>query len=184
LKLLVAFTLAAITCCLWASTATAVGPKLTAPTPGLRIVQLREFIAHDNYTLTHQYQDRVANHFGDWQQIVRVRIATEEIQVARVHLAWAKRLLARYWSMLGSVGNWKCIHRFEGSWKDSGDPFWGGLQMDRQFQQTYGTDMLRAYGGYADRWHPYDQMIVAERARRSGRGYYPWPNTARYCGLI
>lgn len=26
--------------------------------------------------------------------------------------------------------------------------------------------------------------VVAERARRSGRGFYPWPNTARECGLI
>ncbi len=29
-----------------------------------------------------------------------------------------------------------------------------------------------------------EQMWVAERAHRSGRGFYPWPNTARYCGLI
>jgi hypothetical protein len=27
-------------------------------------------------------------------------------------------------------------------------------------------------------------MWVAERAYRSGRGFYPWPNTARACGLI
>jgi hypothetical protein len=25
---------------------------------------------------------------------------------------------------------------------------------------------------------------VAERAYRSGRGFYPWPNSARACGLI
>lgn len=182
-KLLV-LTLAVISFGLWASTAAAVGPKLTAPTPGLRIVQLREFIAHDKYTLTHQYQDRIANHFGEWAQIVRVRIATQSVLVARVHLRWSERQLARYWSMLGNVSAWNCIHRYEGAWTDSGDPYWGGVQMDQQFQRTYGSDMLRAYGGLANVWHPYDQMIVAERARRSGRGYYPWPNTARYCGLI
>ncbi len=38
--------------------------------------------------------------------------------------------------------------------------------------------------GTADRWTPVEQMWVAERAHRSGRGFYPWPNTARYCGLI
>jgi hypothetical protein len=27
-------------------------------------------------------------------------------------------------------------------------------------------------------------MWVAERALRAGRGFYPWPNTARMCGLI
>jgi len=31
---------------------------------------------------------------------------------------------------------------------------------------------------------PLEQMWVAERAYRNGRGFYPWPNTARYCGLI
>lgn len=56
--------------------------------------------------------------------------------------------------------------------------------MDVGFQTTYGEDMILKYHGYANKWHPYDQMIVAERARRSGRGYYPWPNTARACGLI
>jgi hypothetical protein len=27
-------------------------------------------------------------------------------------------------------------------------------------------------------------MWIAEKAYRAGRGFYPWPNTARYCGLI
>lgn len=79
---------------------------------------------------------------------------------------------------------WLCIHSHEGAWNDSGDPYWGGLQMDRNFMSTYGSDMIRKYGGYANVWSPLDQMIVAERAYRSGRGFYPWPNTARYCGLI
>lgn len=166
------------------STAEAVGPKLTAPTPGLRIVQLRQFVAHDNFILTHQYQERVINHQGVWKQLGYVRIAHEQISIARVHLAWAKRMLARYWSMLGNVGAWLCIHRYEGSWSDYGDPYWGGLQMDTGFQRIYGGDMLRAYGALANRWHPYDQIIVAQRAHNSGRGYSPWPNTARVCGLL
>jgi len=32
---------------------------------------------------------------------------------------------------------WLCIHRYEGSWRDSGDPYWGGLQMDRGFMHSY-----------------------------------------------
>jgi hypothetical protein len=87
----------------------------------------------------------------------------------------------------GSVGNtsaWECIHSHEGSWTDSGDPFWGGLQMDRGFMETYGADMIRKYGGYANLWSPQDQMIVAQRAYSSGRGYGPWPNTAQICGLL
>ena len=78
---------------------------------------------------------------------------------------------------------WLCIHHYEGSWTDTGDPYWGGLQMDRGFMYSYGRDMLRRYGGFANRWPPLAQMWVAERAWRT-RGFYPWPNTARMCGLI
>jgi len=78
---------------------------------------------------------------------------------------------------------WLCIHRFEGSWSDSGAPYYGGLQMDITFQRHYGGYLLTRKGT-ADRWSPLEQMWVAEHAYESGRGYYPWPNTARYCGLI
>jgi hypothetical protein len=78
---------------------------------------------------------------------------------------------------------WLCIHRYEGAWNDPNPPYYGGLQMDLHFQRTYGLHLLRRKGT-ADRWTPLEQMWVAERAHRSGRGFYPWPNTARYCGLI
>jgi hypothetical protein len=78
---------------------------------------------------------------------------------------------------------WLCIHRYEGNWHDSDDPYWGGLQMDRSFMRSYAPAFLLRRG-WANRWTPLEQMWVAERAHRSGRGYYPWPNTARYCGLI
>jgi hypothetical protein len=78
---------------------------------------------------------------------------------------------------------WRCIHRYEGSWTDAGGPYYGGLQMDLGFQRHYGGYLL-ATKGTADRWTPLEQMWVAARAYRSGRGFYPWPNTARACGLI
>ena len=77
---------------------------------------------------------------------------------------------------------WLCIHRFEGSWSDSGDPYWGGLQMDRGFMRTYAPALLLRRG-LANRWSALEQMWVAERAHRT-RGFYPWPNTARSCGLL
>jgi hypothetical protein len=55
--------------------------------------------------------------------------------------------------------------------------------MDREFMSTYGADMIRKYGGWANLWSPRDQMVVAERAY-AGRGFHPWPNTARMCGLL
>jgi hypothetical protein len=78
---------------------------------------------------------------------------------------------------------WLCIHSHEGAWNDPNAPYYGGLQMDLSFQRTYGPELLRQKGT-ADHWTPLEQIWVAERAYRSGRGFYPWPNTARYCGLI
>jgi hypothetical protein len=76
---------------------------------------------------------------------------------------------------------WLCIHHYEGSWADSSSPYWGGLQMDLSFQQTYGGWLLR-HKGTADHWSPLEQIWVAVRAARS-RGFSPWPNTARDCGV-
>jgi hypothetical protein len=80
-------------------------------------------------------------------------------------------------------GAWRCLQRHEGAWTDPSDPYWGGLQMDRSFMRAYAPrHLLRR--GWANRWSPVEQMWVAERAMRAGRGFYPWPNTARRCGLI
>jgi hypothetical protein len=78
---------------------------------------------------------------------------------------------------------WLCIHRYEASWTDTGAPYYGGLQMDISFQRHYGGYLL-VRKGTAEHWSPLEQMWVAERALQSGRGYYPWPRTARDCGLI
>jgi hypothetical protein len=75
-----------------------------------------------------------------------------------------------------------CIHHYEGSWTDGGGPYYGGLQMDLGFQRTYAPQLLRAKGT-ADHWTPLEQIWAAEKAARS-RGFWPWPNTARFCGLI
>jgi hypothetical protein len=74
------------------------------------------------------------------------------------------------------AGAWRCIQRHEGRWNDPNGPYYGGLQMDLGF-------LLRKKGT-ADNWTAVEQMWVAERAYRAGRGFYPWPNAARYCGLI
>jgi len=89
----------------------------------------------------------------------------------------ARRLAAHPPHRLG----WLCIHRYEGSWRDSGDPYWGGLQMDRGFMRAYAPRLLLRRG-WANHWSALEQMWVAEHAHR-GRGYTPWPNTARFCGL-
>jgi hypothetical protein len=77
---------------------------------------------------------------------------------------------------------WLCIHHYEGSWTDTGDPYWGGLQMDISFQRTYGSWLFR-HKGTADHWTPLEQIWTAVRASKT-RGFWPWPNTARFCGLM
>ena len=78
---------------------------------------------------------------------------------------------------------WNCIHKYEGSWKDNYKPYFGGLQMDLGFQSRYGYYLLKLKGT-ANNWSVLEQMWTAEKAFRAGRGFYPWPNTARFCGLI
>lgn len=105
-----------------------------------------------------------------------------------------KRQMARLWEQRAKTvyrqaqnpphkPEWLCIHRYEGAWNDPNSPYYGGLQMDLEFQRTYGAELLRKKGT-ADNWTPIEQMWVAERAHSSGRGFYPWPNTAHHCGLI
>jgi hypothetical protein len=77
-----------------------------------------------------------------------------------------------------------CIHRYEGAWTaNTGNGYYGGLQMDIGFQSRYGSDYVRRWGT-ADNWPAWAQLTAAVRAYRSGRGFGPWPNTARACGLL
>ena len=101
----------------------------------------------------------------------------------RLALAWRRREHAawRRATHPPALQGWLCIHRYEGSWTDSGPPYWGGLQMDYAFQATYVGWLLR-HRGTADRWSPLEQIWVAVRAWRV-RGFPPWPNTARLCGM-
>jgi hypothetical protein len=66
---------------------------------------------------------------------------------------------------------------------NTGNGYYGGLQMDRQFQATYGPEFLRAWGT-ANNWPISVQLAVGMRAYLSGRGFHPWPNTSRACGLL
>ncbi|MHB8742602.1 MAG: transglycosylase family protein [Sulfuricaulis sp.] len=76
-----------------------------------------------------------------------------------------------------------CIHSHEGAWTAStGNGYYGGLQMDTSFEKHYGREFYQAWG-HANRWPAAVQITVAMRAYLAGRGFSPWPTTARLCGL-
>ncbi|MFL5927571.1 MAG: hypothetical protein ACJ77E_11620 [Gaiellaceae bacterium] len=78
----------------------------------------------------------------------------------------------------------QCIHRYEGAWtSNTGNGYYGGLQMDIGFQSRYGGDFLDRWGT-ADNWPVWAQIQAASAAYRAGRGFAPWPSTARACGLL
>jgi hypothetical protein len=128
-----------------------------------------------------------------WEKLMGVpRTPTEGRVLAEMRVEHVKAAV-NLWKRRAAVAHRKaarpphlrqflCIHRYEGSWTDGGAPYYGGLQMNLGFQAAYGRGLLRTKGT-ADHWTPLEQIWVAERAARN-RGFYPWPNTARYCGLI
>jgi hypothetical protein len=130
---------------------------------------------------------RLRKTVSHWQAVMGLRraVAVMPAQSPGAVQYWRRqaRNVARLAANPPHKRGWLCIHRYEGHWTDGSDPYWGGLQMDRGFMQTYAPRVLRRRG-WANRWTPLEQMWVAERAHRSGRGYWPWPNTARNCGLL
>jgi hypothetical protein len=134
-----------------------------------------------------------------WERLMRVK-RTQSTRVAeRTNDADHRRAILDSWREKARLRKrqaqnpprlraWICIHRHErhpgqGWASRTGNGYFGGLQMDLAFQRTYGPELLRKKGT-ADRWTAIEQIWVAERAYRSGRGFHPWPNTARYCGLL
>jgi len=84
--------------------------------------------------------------------------------------AWLHSMLAK----------WDCIHQHEASWYGDNNPTYdGGLQMDDQFESTYGSDFIKLWGHNASDWPVWAQIRAAERAYRT-RGFNPWP-TRQYC---
>jgi hypothetical protein len=79
-----------------------------------------------------------------------------------------------------------CIHRHEGAWNaisNTSPRYYGGLQMDADFQRAYGQAYVNRWGT-ADRWPVWAQIDAAVKAHDSGRGFHPWPYTAHQCGVL
>jgi hypothetical protein len=156
-------------------------PDPWAETPRTRDLKRRavwsKHLARKLSKLTHHPRPTVSRTRADFDSLLRYRVWLRD--------AWRIRAdRARYRAHHPPHrAEWRCIHRWEGSWTDPNSPYYGGLQMDLAFQRAYGPRLLR-HKGTANHWAPYEQMWVAERALRAGRGFHPWPLTARRCGLI
>jgi hypothetical protein len=133
--------------------------------------------------------DRYRRRTWHWQRIMQRRVTLTltrppAVPLERVHVWKLKSIRLEKVAMHPPhLGAWLCIHRYEGAWTEAGPPYYGGLQMDLGFQRTYGRALL-ASKGTANNWTPLEQIWVAERAFQAGRGFWPWPNTARFCGLL
>ena len=96
---------------------------------------------------------------------------------------WRHRAHSAWWHATHppNLQAWNCIHHYEGSWTDPNAPYWGGLQMDYNFQSAYGAWLLK-HEGTADHWTPLAQIWAGVRAWRV-RGFEPWSSTAHACGV-
>jgi hypothetical protein len=125
-----------------------------------------------------------------WKNHKHIRgITWEQTHWAKVSLKIASKSLKKYTyhtpivsAESGVIQGLLCIHSHEGSWSDPDAPYWGGLQMDLSFQSAYGPEFLSRWGT-ADHWPVWAQLQAGVRGYHA-RGWSPWPNTARYCGLL
>jgi hypothetical protein len=156
-------------------------PDPWAETPRTRDLKRRavwlKLVARKLSKLTQHPRPTVSRTRGEFDSLIRYRLWLRDAWRIRAERA---RFRAHHPPHLAE---WRCIHRWEGSWTDPNSPYYGGLQMDLAFQRAYGLRLLR-HKGTANHWAPYEQMWVAERALKAGRGFHPWPLTARRCGLI
>jgi hypothetical protein len=110
----------------------------------------------------------------------------QQLQIRQVHLLYLQ-------IDPSEIDNFTCVHHYEGAWNGLGYvhgvlTYYGGLQMDLGFQNTYGAEFLVLWGT-ANKWPVEAQYVAAHRAKvgyggYGARGYGPWPLTAHHCGLI
>jgi hypothetical protein len=75
------------------------------------------------------------------------------------------------------------VHSCEGAWNaNTGNGYYGGMQMDMNFMSAYGGEFLARWGT-ADNWPIWAQLTAAYRGWQA-RGWQPWPTCAANAGLL
>ncbi len=164
-------------------------------TLGEAIEGLRDASAAPNRTSVVERIDNLRQETWRWQTLMGRRLTPSTRSERRETSSAYRRWVLELWKDRAVRARkqaarpphesaWRCLQRYEAGWKaNTGNGYYGGLQMDMSFQRSYGLTLLRRKGT-ANNWMPVEQMWVGERALRAGRGFYPWPNAARKCGLI
>jgi hypothetical protein len=155
--------------------------------PGLRAPAARRLAYSRQLTLKLRriYPGRVTRSFAS----ARAGSDNGTLRLWQERSAAAALLVSRHAVRRARIAGWLndaflCIHHYEGAWtSNTGNGYYGGLQMDQRFMSRYGADYVGRWGT-ADNWPTWAQLEVAARAHDSGRGFTPWPNTARSCGLL
>jgi hypothetical protein len=130
------------------------------------------------------YPGRVTRAFASASvQDAHARLRLWQRRSAAAALAVAEHAVRRAQIASGLLQALMCIHRYEGAWTaNTGNGYYGGLQMDLRFMSLYGPEFVDRWGT-ADNWPAWAQLEAGARASESGRGFTPWPNTSRVCGL-
>ncbi len=152
----------------------------------------RQMVKRTQFFLADAARLRMELGMGRARSLMSVQGVEARFSVARRRV----RELTKEWQSSSLYADLMCIHSgMQGSRRvGSGEggmtsvsstnpPYYGGWQMDITFQLKYGRQFYDRWGT-ADHWPAWAQLETAVTAYRSGRGFGPWPNTARDCGLL
>lgn len=163
-------------------------PELTAQkTYSTRVVSRYSAGKPDHWRVAARHRTCWSHLPSKWSRVCDQ--ARKRMLAHRWLLQVANDRLSRLYPVRPSIEGWllsafMCIHGYEGAWNaNTGNGYHGGLQMDWGFMSTYGPEYVRRWGG-AENWPIWAQLDAAVKAYHSGRGFGPWPNTARNCGLL
>ena len=180
---------AVVVACWLVGTATAQTGGITRPYVADRVM-VNVLRGDYNRAAARRCRDETSHYrWPDFRRIPRARVgavlATWEARIRRVRSSGPPR--PQCWRSHVWAEGWKgrCVSSKEGSLRSVSRPsgtYHGKWQMNSGFELAYGPGFVRRWGR-ASGWPEYAQDLAAWRGYRA-RGWSPWPNTARACGLL
>ena len=96
---------------------------------------------HENRSITWHWQRVKGHRPTPSESLVGI---TDPERLAALDALWKRRADRRLTRAKNPPHEmaWRCIHRHEGPWDDPNAPYYGGLQMNKEFQRGYGRYLL------------------------------------------